>query len=67
MPIARVELDVLTLRRMLRAGGLDVGSTRAERILPIARVLLECSDRLAALDLDQSGGAGIERAPDDPA
>lgn len=61
------ELDAATLRRMLRAGGLEVGPARAELILPVARALLEGADRIARLDLDQSGGAGIARAPGDPA
>jgi len=52
---------------MLRAGGLEVGPARAELILPVARALLEGADRIARLDLDQSGGAGIARAPGDPA
>lgn len=57
-------IDAETLRRMLRAGGLDVTEMRAARILPVALALLKGCDRLAALEIEGPGGAGITRAPD---
>jgi hypothetical protein len=61
---SKPDLDAETLRRMLRAGGLVVGIARAEQILPVAVALLKGCDRLAALDIEGPGGAGIARAPD---
>ena len=58
------DIDAETLRRMLRAGGLEVTAGRAERILPVALALLRGCDRLAALDIEGPGGAGIAQAPD---
>jgi hypothetical protein len=49
---------------MLHAGGLEVTVERAERILPVALALLKGCDRLAALDIEGPGGAGITQAPD---
>ena len=57
------DIDAETLRRMLQAGGLEVTVERAERILPVARALLKGCDRLAALDIEGPGGAGITQAP----
>jgi hypothetical protein len=62
-----LELDPESLRRMLRAGGLEVGEDRAKKILPVALALLRGADRLADRDLDRPGGSGISHAPrDDP-
>jgi len=58
------DIDAETLRRTLRAGGLEVTLERAERILPVALALLRGCDRLAALDIEGPGGAGIAQAPD---
>lgn len=58
------EIDAATLRRMLRAGGLEVTAERAGQILPVALALLKGCDRLAALEIEGPGGAGITRAPD---
>jgi hypothetical protein len=58
------EIDAETLRRMLRAGGLEVTTERSERILPVALALLKGCDRLAALDIEGPGGNGIAQAPD---
>ena len=58
------DIDAETLRRMLHAGGLEVTVERAERILPVALALLKGCDRLAALDIEGPGGAGITQAPD---
>jgi hypothetical protein len=58
------DIDAETLRRMLRTGGLEVTVERAARILPVALALLEGCDRLAALDIEGPGGAGIAQAPD---
>ena len=58
------DIDAKTLRRMLQVGGLEVTVERAERILPVARALLNGRDRLAALDIEGPGGAGITQAPD---
>jgi len=59
-----LDIDAATLRRMLHAGGLEVTVERAERILPVALALLKGCDRLAALDIEGPGGAGISQAPD---
>jgi hypothetical protein len=61
------DIDADTLRRMLRAGGLEVTVERAERIFPVVLALLKGCDRLAALDIDGPGGAGIAHAPDERA
>jgi len=58
------EIDAETLRRMLRAGGLAVTADRAAQIRPVALALLKGCDRLAALEIEGPGGAGITRAPD---
>jgi hypothetical protein len=58
------DIDAEALRRMLRAGGLEVTVERAARILPVALALLKGCDRLAALDIEGPGGAGIAQAPD---
>jgi hypothetical protein len=58
------DIDAETLRRMLQAGGLEVTAERAERILPVAAALLKGCDRLARLDIQGPGGAGISQAPD---
>ena len=58
------DIDAETLRRMLQAGGLEVTVDRAEQILPVALALLKGCDRLAALDIEGPGGAGITQAPD---
>ena len=58
------DIDAETLRRMLQAGGLEVTADRAEQILPVALALLKGCDRLAALDIEGPGGAGITQAPD---
>ena len=59
-----IEIDAATLRRVLRAGGLEVTEDRAVQILPVALALLKGCDRLAALEIEGPGGAGITRAPD---
>ena len=58
------DIDAETLRRMLRAGGLEVTAERARAILPVALALLKGCDRLAALDIEGGGGSGIAQAPD---
>ena len=58
------DIDAETLRRMLQAGGLEVTVERAERILPVAVALLKGCDRLARLDIEGPGGAGMTQAPD---
>ena len=58
------DIDAETLRRMLRAGGLEVTAARASAILPVALALLKGCDRLAALEIEGTGGSGIARAPD---
>ena len=58
------DIDAETLRRMLQAGGLEVTAERAARILPVAVALLKGCDRLARLDIEGPGGAGITQAPD---
>jgi hypothetical protein len=58
------DIDAEALRRMLGAGGLEVTVERAARILPVALALLKGCDRLAALDIEGPGGAGIAQAPD---
>jgi hypothetical protein len=58
------EIDAETLRRMLRAGGLEVTADRAVQILPVALALLTGCDRLAALEIEGPGGTGITNAPD---
>jgi hypothetical protein len=58
------DIDAETLRRMLRAGGLEVTVERAEHVLPVALALLMGCDRLAALDIEGPGGAGVAQAPD---
>jgi hypothetical protein len=60
-----VGFDSESLRRMLRAGGLEVGEERAQKILPVALALLRGADRLADRDLDRPGGSGISHAPRD--
>jgi hypothetical protein len=62
-----IDIDAETLRRLLRAGGLEVAPDRAAAILPVALALLRGCDRLAALGLEGPGGSGIARAPDEPA
>jgi hypothetical protein len=57
-------IDAETLRRMLSAGGLEVTVERAERVLPVALALLKGCGRLATLDIEGTGGAGIAHAPD---
>ena len=64
---SRDDIDAETLRRMLRAGGLEVTVERARTILPVALALLKGCDRLASLDIDGPGGSGITQAPDKPA
>ena len=58
------DIDAETLRRMLRAGGLEVTAERASAIRPVALALLKGCDRLAALDIEGGGGSGIAQAPD---
>ncbi|HKF63633.1 MAG TPA: hypothetical protein VKB42_19835 [Dongiaceae bacterium] len=58
------DIDAEALRRMLRAGGLEVTAERAGAILPVALALLKSCDRLASLDIEGSGGSGIAQAPD---
>ena len=60
-----LDMEADTLRRMLRAGGLEVGEERAARILPVVLSLLQGCDRIAALDLESPGGAGIAQVPED--
>jgi len=59
-----IEIDAATLRRMLHAGGLAVTADRAVQILPVALALLKGCDRLAALEIEGPGSAGIAKAPD---
>ena len=61
------DIDAETLRRMLSAGGLAVTKERAAQILPVALGLLRGCDRLEGLDIPGDGGAGISKAPGDPA
>jgi hypothetical protein len=58
------DIDAETLRRMLRAGGLEVTAERASAILPVALALLKGCDRLASLDIEGTGGSGITQTPD---
>ncbi len=64
MSLTAPELDAQTLRRMLRAGGLEVSAGRAERVLPVVHSLSQGWERLAGLDLASPGGSGIARAPE---
>jgi hypothetical protein len=64
MDVKPSDIDAETLRRMLRAGGLEVTVVRAEQILPVALALLKGCDRLAALEIEGPGGVGIAQAPD---
>ena len=57
-------IDAETLRRMRRASGLVVTAERARAILPVALALLKGCDRLAALDIEGTGGSGIAQSPD---
>ena len=61
------DIDAETLRRMLRAGGLEVTAARASAIRPVALALLKGCYRLASLDIEGNGGSGVTQAPDKPA
>ena len=53
-------IDAALLQRLLALGGLAIPADRAARVLPLAKGLLGAADRLAALELQASGGSGPE-------
>ena len=53
-------IDAAMLQRLLALSGLAIPVDRAGRVLPLATGLLAAAERLAALELDASGGSGPE-------
>jgi hypothetical protein len=52
------DMDAALLRRAAELGGLKLPAERAEKLLPLAKALLQACEKLEPLDLAAKGGAG---------